>query len=149
MIELPLQAITILGSTGSVGLSTLDVIGRHPNRFSIHGLTANTQVDLMAEQCLQYRPRFAAMRDEGAAQRLKTLLSGQCATEVLAGEEGVSALASATEVDTVMAAIVGAAGLSPTLAAVRSGKKVLLANKEALVMAGQLFINAVRDHGAT
>ncbi|MFT4721132.1 MAG: 1-deoxy-D-xylulose-5-phosphate reductoisomerase [Candidatus Azotimanducaceae bacterium] len=144
------KQITILGSTGSVGLSTLDVIGRHPDRYKIYALTANTNVDLMLAQCQQYLPRLAVMRDSSAAAQLQTRL-GQAglAIDVLFGEAGLVQAASDNETDYVMAAIVGAAGLSSTLAAVEAGKRVLLANKEALVMSGGLFMNAVETHKTT
>ncbi len=144
------QTVTILGSTGSIGLNTLDVLARHPQRFSIHALTANRQDALLAQQCLHYRPAYAVLKDSAAADRLqRTLTSHGCETQVLCGEQGLVEVASSVEVDTVMAAIVGAAGLVPTLAAVKAAKKVLLANKEALVMAGELFMSAVAESGAT
>ncbi|MGI1678530.1 MAG: 1-deoxy-D-xylulose-5-phosphate reductoisomerase [Cellvibrionaceae bacterium] len=144
-----IQSISILGSTGSIGLSTLDVIARHPDKYSIFALTANTQFELLAEQCLQYRPVYAAIRDEAVAEELeKKLRTNGCETKVVAGESGLIDVASDSQVDVVMAAIVGAAGLESTLAAVNAGKKVLLANKEALVMAGDLFMSAVRNNNA-
>lgn len=144
------QMLTVLGSTGSIGVSTLDVVARHPSRYGVYALTANRQVDKLLEQCLQHKPCFAVMRDAGAAQQLEaTLRKAGSDTEVLSGEAGLIAVASAVEVDSVMAAIVGAAGLSPTLAAVNAGKKILLANKESLVMAGGLFMQAVASSGAT
>ncbi|WP_439133899.1 1-deoxy-D-xylulose-5-phosphate reductoisomerase [Pseudomaricurvus sp.] len=144
------QNLTVLGSTGSIGVSTLDVVSRHPERYSVYALTANTQAENLAEQCLRYHPRFAVMRDEQAAEQLEGLLrAAQCETEVLAGESGLVQVSAAAEVDVLMAAIVGSAGLEPTLAGVQAGKKVLLANKESLVMAGGLFMAAVRDSGAT
>ncbi len=144
------ESITILGSTGSIGESTLDVIARHSDRYRIFALTANTQIDKLAAQVEIFRPRFAVINDESAAMALRALLAekGLDETQVLQGEEGLLAVAGHADVDTVMAAIVGAAGLSPTLAAVQAGKKVLLANKEALVMAGHLFMQAVKDSGA-
>lgn len=142
------QSITVLGSTGSIGLSTLDVIQRHPERFELFALTANNNVSVLAEQCCQYSPQYAALRDADAAQALEDiLLARSCKTKVLSGEQAILDLVRADEVDTVMAAIVGAAGLMPTLAAVKAGKKVLLANKEALVMAGHLFMDAVAEGG--
>lgn len=144
------QNLTILGSTGSIGLSTLDVVARHPERYRVYALTANTQADKMAEQCLLYQPAYAVMRDESAAERLQKLLTERgCQTQVLAGSEGLVQVSAAPEVDVLMAAIVGSAGLEPTLAGVQAGKKVLLANKESLVMAGGLFMAAVRESGAT
>jgi 1-deoxy-D-xylulose-5-phosphate reductoisomerase len=145
-----LQQVTILGSTGSIGVSTLDVIARHPDRYVVHALTARHSVKTMFEQCQSYRPRLAVMSSAAAAEELDSLLrEAGSDTQVLAGVEGLCAVAAAAEVDVVMAAIVGAAGLEPTLAAVRAGKRVLLANKESLVMAGKLFMDAVLEHGAT
>ncbi|MBU3069628.1 1-deoxy-D-xylulose-5-phosphate reductoisomerase [Aestuariicella sp. G3-2] len=144
------QNLTVLGATGSIGVSTLDVVARHPARYSVYALTANTQAEALAEQCLCHRPRFAVMRDEQAAEQLASLLKASgCETEVLSGEAGLVQVSKAPEVDVLMAAIVGSAGLEPTLAGVMAGKKVLLANKESLVMAGGLFMSAVRDSGAT
>jgi len=144
-----MQTITLLGATGSIGVSTLDVIARHPERYSVFALTAHSQVDKLAAQCLQFNPQYAVVGDQQSATRLQTLLrSSGCATEVLWGRESLSQVASDTAVDTVMAAIVGAAGLLPTLAAVHAGKKILLANKESLVMAGGLFMQAVADSGS-
>lgn len=145
-----MQQVTVLGSTGSIGVSTLDVLARHPDQYQVFALTANTQVELMVAQCVAAQPRFAVMRSEQAAEQLRQrLLSEGVETEVLAGEVGLIQVSEAAEVDAVMAAIVGSAGLEPTLAAVHAGKKVLLANKESLVMAGHLFMQAVRDSGAT
>ncbi|MEC8428683.1 MAG: 1-deoxy-D-xylulose-5-phosphate reductoisomerase [Pseudomonadota bacterium] len=144
-----MQLISVLGSTGSIGVSTLDVIARHPDRYRVFALTANSSVSTLKQQCLQCEPRYAVLRDESAAVQLaKELDAENCATEVLSGEEGLIEVAAHEEVDAVMAAIVGAAGLGPTLAAVRTGKKVLLANKESLVMAGGLFMKAVAESGA-
>lgn len=144
------QAVTVLGATGSIGLSTLDVLARHSDSFEVFALTANTQVDLLFEQCRTHSPRYAVLRDEDAAEQLAARLRNAGSdTSVLAGEEGLVTVAAHADVNTVMAAIVGAAGLLPTLAAVQSGKKVLLANKEALVMAGALFMDAVKRHEAT
>ena len=144
-----LKALTILGSTGSIGVSTLDVVQRHPERFKVFALTANHNVESLFEQCLACQPRYAVMLNEQAAEllarRLKTV---DCVTEVLAGKAALEQVAAAPETDYVMAAIVGAAGLLPALAAARAGKRVLLANKEALVMSGQLFMDAVREHQA-
>lgn len=143
------QSITVLGATGSIGVSTLDVLARHPERYSVYALTANSQWQKLAEQCRQFNPRYAVLVDETAADFLRSeLASSECDTEVLIGLEALERVASADEVDTVMAAIVGAAGLLPTLAAVNAAKRVLLANKEALVMAGGLFMDAVRASGA-
>jgi len=142
--------IAILGSTGSIGVNTLDVAARHPGRFRIVALTANTGVERLAGQCVRYRPDFAVMADADAAQQLAVRLkSAAPEVEVLSGVRGLERVAALDSVDFVMAAIVGAAGLLPSLAAARHGKRVLLANKEALVMSGDLFMQAVREHGAT
>jgi len=143
-----MRHVTILGATGSIGLSTLDVIRRHPGRFTVHALTAHSRVEEMANLCREFRPAYAVMADAAAAAALAATLAGQTDTKVLEGEAGLCEVAGADESDTVMAAIVGAAGLPPTLAAVRAGKRVLLANKEALVMSGQLFMDAVASSGA-
>ena len=142
--------ITVLGSTGSVGVSTLDVVGRHPDRFRVVALTANGSAERLAEQCRCFRPPFAAMADREAARRLSDLLAGMPGRpEILGGvEEDYEQVASLPETHYVMAAIVGAAGLLPTLAAAGAGKRVLLANKEALVMSGQLFIDRVATGAA-
>jgi 1-deoxy-D-xylulose-5-phosphate reductoisomerase len=143
------KALTILGATGTIGANTLDVVARHPEDYRVFALSANRDYLRMAEQCLRYRPRFAVMADPEAAERLCARLQrGAPDTEVMAGGDGLEAIAAHPETDYVMAAIVGAAGLLPTLAAARAGKRVLLANKEALVMSGDLFMRAVRDHGA-
>lgn len=142
------RSITVLGATGSIGLSTLDVIRRHPDRFSVYALTAGTRADELATLSREFRPAVAVMADAEAAERLKALLADMPETRVLAGEAGLCEVAASAESDTVMAAIVGAAGLAPTLAAVRAGKRVLIANKEALVMSGKLFMDAVERHGA-
>jgi 1-deoxy-D-xylulose-5-phosphate reductoisomerase len=144
-----MQSITILGSTGSIGVNTLDVLARHPDRYQLFALTANRQWQSLADQCMQYQPCYAVLQDLESARNLRACLREQgCATEVLEGDAALVEVASAPEVDAVMAAIVGAAGLLPSLAAVRAGKKLLLANKEALVMAGSLFTRAVAEHGA-
>jgi len=141
--------VAVLGSTGSIGLSTLDVLGRHPERFQVVALTANRNAELLAEQCRCYRPAVAAMADPAAARRLQSLLAGMSgAPEVLAGIEGLEQVAALPQAHYVLAAIVGAAGLRPSLVAARAGKRVLLANKEALVMAGALFMDAVAESGA-
>ncbi|MCC9009617.1 1-deoxy-D-xylulose-5-phosphate reductoisomerase [Pseudomonas putida] len=143
------QRITVLGATGSIGLSTLDVIARHPDRYQVFALSGYSRIDELLALCVRHRPAFAVVPSAEAAVRLReTLAAAGCATEVLEGEAGLCQVASAAEVDAVMAAIVGAAGLRPTLAAVEAGKKVLLANKEALVMSGALFIEAVQRSGA-
>ncbi len=144
-----MQQVTVLGSTGSIGVSTLDVISRHPDRYGVFALTANSRTDILLAQCQQFRPRYAVLADPAHAEAFagKARAAG-LETEVLAGNEGLETVAGHAQVDTVMAAIVGFAGLAPTLAAVNAGKKVLLANKEALVCAGHLFMQAVRASGA-
>jgi 1-deoxy-D-xylulose-5-phosphate reductoisomerase len=145
-----IQNITVLGSTGSIGMSTLDVIRRHPDRFHVFALCAHSQVESLFAQCLEFRPEFAVVRDAQLAAQLAELCrSAGLLTEVKYGVEALIEMSAAPEVDSVMAAIVGAAGLEPTLAAARAGKKLMLANKEVLVMAGELFMHAVREHGAT
>jgi len=144
-----LQRITVLGATGSIGQSTLDVIAQHPERYEVFALTGHARLDELFALCQQHRPKCAVVATAAdAALFSQRLRKAGLATEVLHGEQGLSEVASASEVDAVMAAIVGAAGLKPTLAAVRAGKKVLLANKEALVMSGGLFMQAVRDSKA-
>jgi 1-deoxy-D-xylulose-5-phosphate reductoisomerase len=143
-----MQNLTILGATGSIGLNTLDVAARHPQRFRIFALSANERIDELAELCLRHQPRYAVVARAAQADALgKRLAPG--ATEILIGAQGLERIAAHPETDCVMAAIVGAAGLVPTLAAARAGKKLLLANKEALVMAGPIFMEAVRTHHAT
>nr|WP_232233357.1 1-deoxy-D-xylulose-5-phosphate reductoisomerase [Pseudomonas putida] len=143
------QRITVLGATGSIGLSTLDVIARHPERYQVFALSGYSRLDELLALCLRHRPAYAVVPDVDSVARLREgLAAAGSTTEVLEGEAGLCQVASASEVDTVMAAIVGAAGLRPTLAAVQAGKKVLLANKEALVMSGALFMEAVRTSGA-
>ncbi len=142
-----MKLITILGATGSIGVNTLDVIARHPDHYRVLALSGHTRLDLLAAQCLAHQPRYAVVGTAEAAATLKAKLSGQT-TEVLHGPEALAQIAALPEVDTVMAAIVGAAGLQPALAAVRAGKRVLLANKEALVMAGELFMHEVQASGA-
>jgi 1-deoxy-D-xylulose-5-phosphate reductoisomerase len=144
------QLITVLGSTGSIGTNTLDVIARHPNRFKVFALSGATQVDLMLVQCAQFKPRFAVMVHEDAAKRLKDKIQAEgLNTVVLSGAVALDEVCSHPEVDAVMAAIVGAAGLSPCLAAARAGKRLLLANKEALVVGAEVFLDAVKQGGAT
>nr|WP_189673074.1 1-deoxy-D-xylulose-5-phosphate reductoisomerase [Pseudomonas taiwanensis] len=144
-----LQRITVLGATGSIGLSTLDVIARHPERYRVFALSGYSRIDELLALCVRHDPVYAVVPDAESAARLREgLAAARCATEVLEGEAGLCQVAAAQEVDAVMAAIVGAAGLRPTLAAVEAGKKVLLANKEALVMSGALFMDAVRRSGA-
>ena len=143
------QIVTVLGATGSIGCSTLDVLARHPERFEVFALTGAAQVERLVAQCAQFKPRFAVVLDERVAQDVRVRLQ-QCAlnTEVLVGAQALCDVSSAPEVTTVMAAIVGAAGLLPVMAAARAGKRILLANKEALVMAGGLMTAAVRQFGA-
>ncbi|CAB5532072.1 1-deoxy-D-xylulose 5-phosphate reductoisomerase [Stutzerimonas stutzeri] len=141
--------ITILGATGSIGLSTLDVVARHPDRYDVFALTGFSRLAELRALCLKHRPRYAVVSDQAQARTLQDQLHADgVSTRVLDGEGGLSEVAAHPEVDVVMAAIVGAAGLKPTLAAVQSGKRVLLANKEALVMSGALFMQALRDSGA-
>lgn len=143
------RVLTILGATGTIGVNTLDVVARHPGRFEVFALTGATQVDRMVEQCRAHRPRVAVMGDPAAAGRLRDRLAAEgLAVEVRAGAEALTEVATAPEVDTVMAAIVGAAGLPATLAAARRGKRILLANKETLVVSGRLFMDAVAASGA-
>jgi 1-deoxy-D-xylulose-5-phosphate reductoisomerase len=145
-----MRAVSILGSTGSIGVNTLDVLGRHPDRFTVFALSAATNAQRLQEQCLQHRPRYAVLQTEQAAASLgQKLKQAGVATEVLWGAAGLNQIATDARVDTVMAAIVGAAGLLPTIAAAKTGKHVLLANKEALVMSGSLFMRAAAAGGAT
>lgn len=143
------QSITILGSTGSIGLSTLDVLSRHPEHYQVYALSAYRSAEKLFEQCLQFHPELAVMLDEAAAQQLATQLkNSDCATQVLCGEQALEQISSAQQVDIVVAAIVGAAGLMPTLAAAKTGKRILLANKEALVMSGAILMREVNAHQA-
>ena len=145
-----LQTITILGSTGSIGTNTLDVVALHPDRYRVFALTAATQVELLFAQCKIFAPRFAVMVSERHARELAGRVKAEgLAVEVLSGEQALSDVSIDPAVDMVMAAIVGAAGLAPSLAAARAGKKLLLANKEALVVGGDLFMQAVKEGGAT
>jgi 1-deoxy-D-xylulose-5-phosphate reductoisomerase len=142
--------VAVLGSTGSIGVSTLDVLARHPDRFEVVALTAHSNVQRLREQCLRYRPAFAVVGSQADADGLEAELHDRgLSTRVLAGEEALCDIASHEQVDTVMAGIVGAAGLRSSLAAARAGKRILLANKEALVMSGPLFMDAVGAGGAT
>jgi len=144
------QRLTVLGSTGSIGTSTLDVVARHPERFEVFALSAATQVDLLLAQCAQFRPRYAVMASAAhAAVLTEKLQANGLPTQVIQAQDALEIIASHDEVDAVMAAIVGAAGLAPCLAAARAGKRLLLANKEALVVGGGLFMQTVRDGGAT
>ena len=142
-----MKQITLLGATGSIGQSTLDIVALHPERYSLYALAANSSVERMQALCRRFEPRFAVMSDADSAEQLQAAIA-DLPTVVLSGEAGLSRVAAAEEVDVVVAAIVGAAGLMSTLAAVRAGKRVLLANKESLVMAGALFMEEVRRHGA-
>lgn len=139
--------VTILGSTGSIGQSTLDVIRNHPDKFAVHALTGNSNLDKLAEQCIEFRPKIAVVANQDAAKKLSGKLPDN-SIEILYGEQGLIQASTANEVDSVMAAIVGAAGLMPTIEAAKAGKKILLANKEALVMSGVIFMEAVRSSGA-
>jgi 1-deoxy-D-xylulose-5-phosphate reductoisomerase len=144
-----MQNLTVLGSTGSIGTSTLDVVARHPDKYRIVALTANRQVDLLFRQCEQFKPDYAVLLDEASTKQLRVLLcDAGLKTEVLCGVDALEQVSVLPEVDAVMAAIVGAAGLRPTLAAARAGKKILLANKETLVMAGNVFMDAIRISGS-
>ena len=144
------QGITVLGSTGSIGESTLDVLARHPDRYHVVALSAHSNVARLAEQCLQHNARYAVISDKSRAGELKTALDQlKCKSEVLAGRDALGAVACMDETDAVMAAIVGAAGLEPTLQAVQAGKRLLLANKESMVIAGELFRKAAAEHAAT
>ena len=150
MTDRSLETVTILGATGSIGRQTLDVLARNPERYRVLGLTAGHRWRELAEHCLTWRPPFAALADEQAAEALRNhLREAGSHTQVLAGHAGVAEVAALQEADTVVAAIVGAAGVRPTLAAVEAGKKILLANKETLVVTGALFMEAVKRHGAT
>lgn len=144
-----MKQLTVLGSTGSIGCSTLDVVRHNPDLFSVTALVAGKNVERMAQQCLEFSPRYAVMDDAQSARTLKAMLSEHGSrTEVLSGQQAASDMAALDEVDQVMAAIVGAAGLVPTLAAIRAGKTVLLANKESLVTCGRLFMEAVQQSKA-
>ena len=145
-----MKQITILGATGSIGISTLDVIDRHSRAYNIFALTGNKKIPLLAEQCAKFNPKYAVVMDAEAAGELVNLLAqNHVSTEVLVGTDALASVSSHEDVDIVMAAIVGSAGLIPTLAAANAGKKVLLANKESLVMAGNLLMQAVDKSGAT
>ncbi len=144
-----MKNITVLGSTGSIGVNTLDVIARHPDKFTALALSAHSNVSLLAEQCIQHQPQVAVMVEEDAAEQLKKQIHDKAPdVRVLSGKESLCEIASMKSVDQVMAAIVGAAGLLPTLAAAKNGKRVLLANKEALVMSGQVFMDTVQNNNA-
>ena len=144
------QKITVLGSTGSIGTNTLDVVARHPEQYEIFALSAATQVDLMLRQCAQFKPQFAVMASAPHARQLaEAIKQNGLQTQVLQERDALEVIASHPDVDAVMGAIVGAAGLAPCLAAARAGKRLLLANKEALVVGGALFMDTVKRHGAT
>ena len=146
----PRHRVTVLGSTGSIGTNTLDVLARHPDRYEVFALSAHSRVDELAAQCARWRPRFAVMPTAELGRALSERLRAEgLSTEVLTGAAALEQVAAHPEVDSVMAAIVGAAGLPPCLAAAQAGKRLLLANKEALVVGGQLFMDAVRAGGAT
>ena len=149
MVSLKPQCVTVLGSTGSIGCNTLDVLARHPERFAVFALTAASRVQELLVQCQQFRPKYAVIDDQHYAALKQGLEALELPTEALAGAAALCEVASAPEVDMVMGAIVGAAGLAPCLRAAQSGKKLLLANKEALVVGGDLFMEAVRQGGAT
>ncbi|HEC17896.1 MAG TPA: 1-deoxy-D-xylulose-5-phosphate reductoisomerase [Gammaproteobacteria bacterium] len=141
--------VTVLGATGSIGVSTLDVIARHPQRYRVVALTANNQVERLFEQCRAFSPEYVVLAEADAAQQMQQRLADAgLQTTVLSGVEGLETVAALEQVQQVMAAIVGAAGLAPSLAAARAGKRILLANKEALVMSGQIFMDAVRENDA-
>ncbi|OOG37946.1 1-deoxy-D-xylulose-5-phosphate reductoisomerase [Polaromonas sp. A23] len=143
------QRVTVLGSTGSVGVNTLDVIARHPERFEVFALSAATQTELLLAQCAQFKPQYAVMASEPHARLLaEKIKANQLPVQVLWAQDALEMIASHELVDTVMAAIVGAAGLAPCIAAARSGKRLLLANKEALVVGGEVFMQAVHEGGA-
>lgn len=144
-----MKGITVLGSTGSIGVNTLDVISRHADKYKVKALTANTNVDVLREQCIKYKPDYAVMVDEDSATRLELELKNKAPdVTILSGVNGLLKVVTLFNVDYVMAAIVGAAGLLPTLEAAKSGKRVLLANKEALVMSGKLFMDTVQENNA-
>jgi 1-deoxy-D-xylulose-5-phosphate reductoisomerase len=143
------QRITILGATGSIGTSTLNVIAQHPKRYTVHAISGFSQLHKLAQIAQQFHPRLIVVNDAADAKSLAALLPRDLNTSIAYGPDALIDIASSDEVDTVMSAIVGAAGLLPTLAAVKAGKKVLLANKESLVMSGELFMNAVKTHNAT
>lgn len=149
-MQFPRQRVCVLGSTGSVGANTLDVMSRHPGRYEVFALTAHSRVDVLFEQCVQWRPRFAVLPEVQLAATLQDRLRREdLPTEVLSGAQALADMAAHPQVNAVMAAIVGAAGLQPCLAAARAGKRLLLANKEALVVGGALFMRAVQEGGAT
>ncbi|MEQ5572584.1 1-deoxy-D-xylulose-5-phosphate reductoisomerase [Providencia huaxiensis] len=145
-----MKRLTILGSTGSIGTNTLSVVRQNPEKFQITALVAGKNVTEMAKQCLEFNPKYVSMADESSAKALKAILTeNNCKTEVLSGKQAAIDLAGLDDVDQVMSAITGVAGLLPTLAAIRKGKRILLANKESLITSGRLFFNEIRKHNAT
>ncbi|MFU8797466.1 MAG: 1-deoxy-D-xylulose-5-phosphate reductoisomerase, partial [Gammaproteobacteria bacterium] len=144
-----MKNVAILGSTGSIGLSTLNVIAQHPDKFQVTALTAHIKVEVLLAQCLQHHPQYAVMVDPDAAEQLQKKLPSALGIQVLSGHTALEHIARSPDIDYVMAAIVGAAGLASTLAAARAGKRILLANKESLVMAGALLMAEVKKSGAT
>ena len=146
----PVRRITVLGSTGSIGVNTLDVLARHPDQFSVFALSGHSRIDVLFFQCLAHQPQFVVATDPPAGAQLQARLAAAgSATRVLLGHEALDEVAAHPDVDMVMAAIVGAAGLSSCIAAARAGKRLLLANKEALVVGGSFFMDAVRTGNAT
>lgn len=144
-----MKGLCILGATGSIGINTLDVAARHPEKYKIVALSANSQIDRLVEQCEKYKPEYAVIANEDAAKQFESIIKNKkLSVKILSGLNGLETIAALPQVDIVMAAIVGAAGLKPTLAAARSGKRILLANKEALVMSGQIFMDEVKKHNA-
>ena len=149
MDSVNIQHITVLGASGTIGVNTLDVVARHPDRFRVVALTGHTQIERLFEQCIRFNPRYAVLLDSASAEQLRhKLKQAGSATEVMSGIEAMEQVASLPEVDVVMAAIVGAAGLRPAFAAARAGKRILLANKETLVMSGSIFMDAIKQSGA-
>ncbi|AXH64267.1 MULTISPECIES: 1-deoxy-D-xylulose-5-phosphate reductoisomerase [Providencia] len=145
-----MKRLTILGSTGSIGTNTLSVVRQNPEKFQITALVAGKNVTEMAKQCLEFNPKYVSMADESSAKALKAILTeNNCKTEVLSGKQAAIDLAGLDDADQVMSAITGVAGLLPTLAAIRKGKRILLANKESLITSGRLFFNEIRKHNAT
>jgi 1-deoxy-D-xylulose-5-phosphate reductoisomerase len=142
-----MKSIALLGSTGSIGVSTLDLVRQFPDRFKVHGMVAGRNLKLLAAQIKEFRPACVAIKDEADVSKLRKLVSGR-RVEILCGQNGAAQVATASEADIVLAAIVGGAGLVPTLKAVEAGKEIALANKEALVMAGEIFVNAARENGS-
>lgn len=144
-----MKNVTVLGSTGSIGVNTLDVIARHPDKYSVKALTAHTNIEVLSGQCIRHQPEYAVMVDDDAADKLEKILRDQAPdVKILSGVDSLTGVVKTDDVDYVMAAIVGAAGLLPTLAAANAGKRVLLANKEALVMSGKLFMDSVQNNNA-